>query len=103
MLIDRIASDEVLEAAYQWLCEKRAHYHFNGDVWQLRRWWTEKKAYVQKLLLDGQYQFRELRLIRREFDRIRKQQEGELVILLALNPEMVCLADRNKQLSQPSD
>lgn len=34
MLIDRITSDEVLEQAYQWLCEKRAHYHFNGDVWQ---------------------------------------------------------------------
>ena len=65
-LIDRIASDEVLEAAYQWLCEKRTHYHFNGDVWQIRRWWTEKKADVQKLLLAGQYRFRELRLIRGE-------------------------------------
>ena len=64
MLIDRIASDEVLEAAYQWLCEKRSHYHFNGDVWQIRRWWAEKKAYVQRLLLAGQYRFRELRLIR---------------------------------------
>ena len=64
MLIARIASDDVLEQAYQWLCQKRSHYHFNGDVWQLRRWWTEKKAYIQKLLLAGQYRFRELRLIR---------------------------------------
>ncbi len=63
-LIERIASDEVLDAAFQWLCEKRAHYHFNGDVWQIRRWWTEKKAYLQKLLLADRYQFRELRLIR---------------------------------------
>ncbi len=65
-IIDRIASDEVLEQAYQWLCKKRAHYHFNGDVWQIRRWWSEKKASVQKLLLSGQYRFRELRLIRGE-------------------------------------
>ncbi len=64
MLIARIASDDVLELAYQWLCQKRSHYHFNGDVWQLRRWWSEKKAYIQKLLLAGQYRFRELRLIR---------------------------------------
>ena len=65
-LIEQIASDEVLEAAYQWLCQKRSHYHFNSDVWQIRRWWTEKKADVQRLLLAGQYQFRELRLIRGE-------------------------------------
>ena len=64
MLIARIASDDVLEQAYQWLCQKRSHYHFNGDIWQLRRWWSEKKAYIQKLLLAGQYRFRELRLIR---------------------------------------
>ena len=63
-MISQISSDEVLELAYQWLCEKRAHYHFNGDVWQIRRWWTKKKASIQKLLLAGQYRFRELRLIR---------------------------------------
>ena len=63
-LIARIASNEVLEAAYQWLCQKRSHYHFNGDIWQLRRWWSEKKAYVQRLLLNGQYRFREQRQIR---------------------------------------
>ena len=63
-LIERIASDEVLDLAYLWLCEKRAHYHFNGDVWQLRRWWRSKKADIQNMLLSDRYQFRELRLIR---------------------------------------
>ena len=33
MLIDLIASDDVIDAAYQWMCEKRAHHHFNSDVW----------------------------------------------------------------------
>lgn len=63
-LIAQIASDDVIDQAYQWLCRSRAHYHFNGDVWSLRRWWGEKKPRLQKQLLAGQYRFRELRLIR---------------------------------------
>ncbi|MHC5939530.1 hypothetical protein, partial [Nostoc sp.] len=63
-LIQRIASDEVIEQAFAWLCEKRQHYHYNADVWQVRRWWQEKKAVVQAQLLAGTYRFRELRLIR---------------------------------------
>ena len=62
MLIERIASDKVIDAAFQWVCEKRAHHHFNSDVWQLRRWWTEKKPLLQQQLRSGSYQFRELRL-----------------------------------------
>lgn len=63
-LIEQIASEAILEQAFVWLCQKRSHYHFNGDVWHLRRWWTEKKAYIQRMLLTRQYRFRELRLIR---------------------------------------
>ena len=63
MLIDLIASDHVIDTAYQWMCKKRAHHHFNSDVWQVRRWWHEKKPILQKLLLSGNYQFRELRQI----------------------------------------
>ena len=49
-LIEQIASDEVIDAAYEWLCEKRKHYHFNSDVWQVRRWWHEKKPQLQGLI-----------------------------------------------------
>ena len=62
MLIDRIASDKVIDAAFLWVCEKRAHHHFNSDVWQLQRWWSEKKLLLQQQLRSGCYQFRELRL-----------------------------------------
>ncbi|MEO1373068.1 MAG: hypothetical protein AAFW70_01835 [Cyanobacteria bacterium J06635_10] len=65
-LIDQITSDPIIDAAYQWLCEKRADYHFNSDVWQVRRWWEEKKPLLQEQLRSGTYQFRELRLIRGE-------------------------------------
>ncbi len=36
MLINLIACDEILDQAFQWLCEKRAHHHFNADVWQVK-------------------------------------------------------------------
>lgn len=62
-LIDEIASDAVLKAAYQWLCEKRAHHHLNADVWQILRWWQEKKPLLQQQLRSGRYRFRELHLI----------------------------------------
>ncbi|NEP55252.1 MAG: hypothetical protein F6K65_43320 [Moorea sp. SIO3C2] len=63
-LIEKIASDEVIDIAYQWLCQKRAHYHPNADVWQVRRWWHEKKPLIQGQIRSGHYQFRELLLIR---------------------------------------
>ncbi|MBO1351116.1 MAG: hypothetical protein EBE86_028815 [Hormoscilla sp. GUM202] len=62
-LIAQIASDEIIDQAYEWLCRTRSHYHDNGDVWHLRRWWLEEKPRLQQLLRAGQYCFRELRLI----------------------------------------
>jgi hypothetical protein len=50
-LMERVASDGVIDAAFAWLCEKRQHYHFNNDVWQVRRWRAEKKPQSQHLLL----------------------------------------------------
>jgi len=63
-LIDRITSDEVIDAAYDWLCKRRHEYHHNNDVWQLRRWWEEKKPRLIAQLRDGTYRFRELRCVR---------------------------------------
>ncbi|NEQ71511.1 MAG: hypothetical protein F6K21_39735 [Symploca sp. SIO2D2] len=63
-LIEQIASDEILNQAFGWMCQKREHYHFNGDVWQVRRSWSEIKPRIQQKLLAGTYCFRELRLIR---------------------------------------
>ncbi|MBO1349179.1 MAG: hypothetical protein EBE86_018105 [Hormoscilla sp. GUM202] len=63
-LIAKIASEEIIDRAYEWLCHTRAPYHHNADVWHLRRWWSEKKPQLQQQLLAGQYRFRELRLFR---------------------------------------
>jgi len=83
-MIEQIASDEVLEAAYQWLCDKRAHHHFNADVWQVRRWWHEKKPMLQQLLLSGRYLFRELRLFRGEDQMIECWSSMDALVLKAI-------------------
>ena len=64
MLIDRIASDDIIDRAYEWLCKARKDYHHNNDVWQVRRWWEEKKPILQDQLVAGKYRFRAQRLIR---------------------------------------
>lgn len=62
-LIDIITSDGVMQRAYDWVCLRRLDYHYNHDVWQLRRWWDEKKPLIVAQLLAGTYRFRELRVV----------------------------------------
>ncbi|NET60801.1 MAG: reverse transcriptase [Symploca sp. SIO2E6] len=83
-LIEKIASDEAIGAAYQWLCKKRQHYHPNADVWQLRRWWHEKMPILQAQILSGNYQFRELRLIRGEEKSIEWWSSLDALVLKAM-------------------
>ncbi|MGD1703152.1 reverse transcriptase domain-containing protein [Dapis sp. BLCC M229] len=83
-LIAQICSDEVLEQAFQWLCKTRAHYHFHGDVWHLRRWWSEKKTFLQEQLRVGQYRFRELRLIRGREELIEWWSSIDALVLKAI-------------------
>jgi len=67
-LIDRITSAEVIDAAYEWLCTRRHEYHYNNDIWHLRRWWDEKKPDLVAQLLAGNYRFRELRCVQSQGD-----------------------------------
>ena len=48
ILMEEIASDEVLEQAYQWLCERRKNYSHNDDVWEVRFRWAEIKPVLLK-------------------------------------------------------
>ena len=56
-LIEQVASDEVIEQAFLWICLKRKEHSHNNDVWDLRRHWQTVKPDIQKQLLDGTYQF----------------------------------------------
>jgi hypothetical protein len=39
----QLASDELLDAAYEWLCRRRRDYSANADVWSFRRSWLREK------------------------------------------------------------
>ena len=52
-LMAEIASDAVLEEAYDWLCVRRQRYAPNNDVWTLRWRWAAVEEQVQRLLLFG--------------------------------------------------
>ncbi|MEG4087504.1 reverse transcriptase domain-containing protein [Microcoleus sp. POL10_C6] len=83
-LLKLIASDVVIDQAYAWLCEKRSHYHFNSDVWQVRRWWEEKKPQLMALLQSGRYQFRELRAIWGQGQKIEVWSALDALVLKAM-------------------
>lgn len=62
-LMEEIASDQVMEEAYRWLCHRRERYSPNNDVWTLRWLWHEIKPQLQTQLLAGNYRFDSLHLI----------------------------------------
>jgi RNA-directed DNA polymerase len=62
-LMEEIASDEVIDEAYRWLCRRRGGYSHNNDVWTLRWFWDQIKPGLQAELLAGSYRFESLHLI----------------------------------------
>ncbi|MCP4266981.1 MAG: hypothetical protein GY777_15655 [Candidatus Brocadiaceae bacterium] len=54
-LIQRVASDSVIDMAYDWLCKRRKDYSHNDEVWDIRFRWAEFKPHLQKRLLAGEY------------------------------------------------
>ena len=52
-----LASDTVIDQAYQWLCQQRRHWCANADVWQLRGHWHTEKRSIQQSLQRGDYRF----------------------------------------------
>lgn len=59
-LMEEIASDEVLEEAYRWLCDRRKNCSPNNDVWNLRWRWQGIKPELQARLVGGSYRFEPL-------------------------------------------
>ena len=53
--MSQIASNEVFDLAFDWLCCQRRHTGPNNDVWDLRWNWPNIKPWLQEQLLDGKY------------------------------------------------
>ncbi|WP_176219568.1 reverse transcriptase/maturase family protein [Chromobacterium haemolyticum] len=65
-LIQRMAADDNIDAAYHWLCRRRRRYHHNDDVWWLRHDWPRHKARLQQQWRDGAYRLGPLQIRRCE-------------------------------------
>ena len=84
-MIKLIASEQILEKAYQWLVKQRSHYHFNADIWQLRRNWASHKLIIQRQLIAGKYRFRELRSIVKDGEHILWWHSTDALVLKAIS------------------
>jgi retron-type reverse transcriptase len=91
MLIEQIASDDILDEAYAWLCHRRRDYPANADVWWFRRNWASEKVRLQQDLLTGTYRFEALdRVALKDGSSVDVWTSRDALVLKALS---LCLAD----------
>ena len=84
-LICRLASEEVLDAAYDWLCKRRRDYPANADVWTFRFRWQDEKTRLRAELLAGRYRFEPLsRVTNREGEVLHLWSARDALVLKAL-------------------
>ena len=83
-LMKEIASDGVLEQAYQWLCVRRRDYSHNDDVWEVRFRWHEIKPQLKAKLHAGQYRFSPLKRIHRAEDKLEIWSTLDSLVLKAM-------------------
>ena len=68
--IAAIVTDDVLDAAYAWLCQRRKDWSADADVWRFRQDWPQEKERLREELLAGTY---EVGLL----DRVTLYRDGE--------------------------
>jgi hypothetical protein len=48
-IVAQLASDHVLDTAYEWLCRRRRDYSANSYVWAFRRDWGREKERIGRI------------------------------------------------------
>jgi hypothetical protein len=57
MILAELASDDELNTAYEWLCQRRWDYSANTDVWSFRHHRSEEKNHIKRDLRADCYRF----------------------------------------------
>ena len=83
-MIQQIATDDVIQQAYDWLCERRVDYSANNDVWLMRCHWGTIKPQLQAELQAGDYQFSPVQRIRGEETTIELWSSLDALVLKAI-------------------
>ncbi len=55
--MEQIASNDVMNEAYEWLCQARLNYSDHADIWDLRQHWSDIQLQLQRQLLAGVFRF----------------------------------------------
>jgi hypothetical protein len=85
-LLLRLASDDVLDAAFQWLRKARRDYPDSADIWDFRRDWDWEKTAIKRELLNGKYQFGLLdRIVKADGSEIDLWRSRDALVLKALS------------------
>jgi RNA-directed DNA polymerase len=85
MILTRLASDAVLDAAFAWLCRRRRDWPASADIWSLRHRLPEEKAQLQSELRAGRYRFDNLsRVTRRDGEEVEIWSARDALVLKAL-------------------
>jgi hypothetical protein len=56
-VLAQLATGDVLDSAYRWLCRRRRDYSANADVWAFRRSWPREKEQIADQLRAGCFRF----------------------------------------------
>ncbi|NKB87178.1 MAG: reverse transcriptase [Acidobacteria bacterium] len=84
-MIDRVASDEVIAAAFEWLCKRRKNYPAQADVWALRHDWDRQRARIQTELRASTYRLSSVqRITTHEGETLHVWRAADALVLKAL-------------------
>jgi len=84
-MLSTLASDAVIDRAYQWLCHQRRHWPAITDIWDCRFHWAVVKQDIQRLLRRGNYQFEPMsRVIKKCGEVIHVWSSRDALVLKAL-------------------
>ncbi len=56
-ILTDLTSDDVLDTAYDWLCQRRRDYPADADVWSFRHGWAREKDRLKTALAVGRFRF----------------------------------------------
>jgi len=80
----RMASNDILELSYSWVCKQREPRSHNNSVWDLRFNWATRKAVIQSQLLSGEYRLSPIRSYDIDGEFISSWDASDALVLKAL-------------------
>jgi hypothetical protein len=58
-----LASDEVLDGAFAWVCRRRRAWPADADIWSFRCDWRDERQRLKAALLSGRFRFGRLKRV----------------------------------------